>query len=192
MEKNNQTNKYLILGGVTILVLLGWNYYNGKPTTLNLQETSNPTSTAEAVNWKTYTNTQFGFSFNYPQNFSSDVTIPNGVGVSFAPITYRDLDFQNLPMVSLSVFEKETNQQNFIKSLQSPAYSNIQNVKTSILNGYEVTKFSSTNTQAGSGGVAMNTVINLKQGLVMITLANSEKGMIDTYNEILSTFKLSN
>jgi hypothetical protein len=147
------------------------------------------------ANWKTYTNTKYGFTFKYPQDFSLTLTSQNDQGVSFAPGSYKDLDFQNLPIVSFYVYTDFTNgtgHQDFISALEGRGYSGIQNIEIKKFEGFGGTQFTSRDLQAGSGGLNINTVITLKKGILMISLSNSEKGMVDTYYQILSTFKFTN
>lgn len=50
-------------------------------------------SSANAANWKTYTNTQFGYQINYPLGWVTGIsTILNGSPVVFCPSTFADSD----------------------------------------------------------------------------------------------------
>lgn len=83
-------NKYLFIGVVAILVIAGgWWYFNKFPVR-NVIESSveqntdegstaisqpKPTNASDVLNWKTYTNTEFGFSIQHPPILNPFVSV---------------------------------------------------------------------------------------------------------------------
>lgn len=65
----------LILGGLSGAYFLGKSSAPKTPVQSTVTPKSQPTQTAdETANWKTYTNTKYGFSFKYPQVFTVKLT----------------------------------------------------------------------------------------------------------------------
>ncbi len=162
--------------------------------------TSTPTPTPNPMsNWKTYTNTKYGFSLKYPADYSTNdsITSEGDPAASFEPSTYKNktaLQLQSLPVVQFDVLTflpTSTTLPDAYNQLKAPGFNNKQNMKIATMSGLETLQFNSTNTQAGSGKPDLYTMAKLKDGYIVIfglTNYQADPLMVSAYNQILSTF----
>lgn len=77
MKKNSRGFIQIIVVILLLIVVAGAAYYFGtKNKTASVSPTPSPTS-IPTTNWKTYTNSEFGFNVEYPKSWTSASTGPN-------------------------------------------------------------------------------------------------------------------
>lgn len=95
----------LIIICIVGLAIIAGIYYFNKNNTSVVQPTSQLTAADETLNWKTYTNTKYGYSVKYPDDFEVDELTGLTViykGEKFVPSPnspldpYGPLSFSNL------------------------------------------------------------------------------------------------
>ncbi len=200
--KNNQkviTNIVLAVAVIAIIGIAGYSAWSKKSNT-NITE---PLSTkADTSNWKTYTNTKYGFEFKYPQdwvletNYQSD---ENLIAVISSPETIkvrRDCYEGCGPDILFSYYSSISEIHNVkannivVKNLSDYVYksilvSNPQKITFAGYNAYEVTKL---------GYSVYFTIMIEKDGhIYQILFGNdgSKQELDETENKILSTFKFT-
>lgn len=146
------------------------------------------------LSWKTYTNSKYGYTLKYPQEFYIPTQDSNATTVSIVPIGYYQLsDPQRINTLSIeiTVFPSSTTPLNWITNeARPPGFSNIREITPMTINNHQAAQFISNNTQAGSGADSLYTIIEINNNLIMITLSNFNKQETkEPYNNLLSTFR---
>lgn len=122
----------LVLVGILVIgVLVGGTYYSGliklpsfnqtpsviiTPSPKNIA-TPVPSSINSTADWKTYTNTKYGYSVKYPS--SIEMVINDKVGendISFIPKSYLIPGTYESPQLKLMVYEVDQQEANFMRS----------------------------------------------------------------------------
>lgn len=163
--------KYLI--GIIIIIVLaviiGGGYFG-------YQKYLSPT-----VNWKTYTNTEYGFEFKYPEVLTKqEATLMS----NFGQLNYFRASAGN-NTISIGVWNTSTYSYDELKQ-PPPGGINPDTIQQENINfmGYSAVKFSYTSVSDASGGVPTQKISFMKNQLVYIIECHRQD-----CNQILSTFK---
>ncbi len=178
----------------------GNNSLNGNAT-----QTTKPTPTPDpTANWRTYTNTKYGYSIQYPENWfarESPDTMTGAaftssskmndyasetISIAYAPKPYNDVDI-NTPFAEYIKTAAIKQIQNYIKlSSINPITTNASFV------GYETTWMVQSITGSGTSESLPITFFEIpKDNKAIIWVFLSKKEDLDTYNKMLSTFKFT-
>ncbi|HEV7423773.1 MAG TPA: PsbP-related protein [Candidatus Paceibacterota bacterium] len=95
--KNNQKGfiSLVLIGALVVVVAIGGYFvWSKKPSQSNQQQVSTtPASTSTLADWKTYTNTKYGFEFNYPSNLVLDeFGGVDGLGVKYFHVKLNTIE----------------------------------------------------------------------------------------------------
>lgn len=163
------------------------------------QQMVNTFSFDQTVGYGTYNNTAYNYTFKYPNTFSfvSPQTAETDSSVALKRTT--DLTLGPPQVLSVPIIEADvqsylpqnTSLQAAFQQLKAPEYNNINSIKNITANMQSGIQFVSTNTQAGSGKPNLSTLLQLKNGSVLIiSLLNYQvdQNALTAYQEVLNTF----
>lgn len=163
------------------------------------QQMVNTLSFDQTVGYGTYNNTAYNYTFKYPNTFS--LVSPQTAEIDSSVALKRTTDFNlgppqvlSIPIIEADVqtyLPQNTSLQAAFQQLKAPGYNNINSVKNITANMQSGIQFVSTNTQAGSGKPNLSTLLQLKNGSVlMISLLNYQidQNALTAYQEVLNTF----
>ena len=217
----------LILVGILVIVAVaGGAYFLGKQTTIHqFSLTSDaspaptgagnnpvPNGTGETANWKTYTNSEYKFSFRYPYSFYVKDISQIDTYSTVNPIKWlvliadsqRPIDQAHYPEIDIGFFQKPTNmtldewlniyttsKDNFNNpdpEDKDKRYWGVKNLNKLIVNDTPAIKFFSSN---GASTYQINVLINRGNRVFIVQSVITSLGQIDdkTVSQILSTFK---
>jgi len=191
----------LPFGGYLLLGKLG---IHPKPSTVTIKTTAPTPTPNPTANWKTYTNTKYGFSFKYPSELNGlgSYTDPKGELVSLIQDSYGG---QPKMEVYISTGSAATAAQTFLnqiistkKGLENFNYTQISTEKLDNQTLY----FYSEDFDFSSNGLpppgqpmntlaASNTISNVFYNIRYHYLPKEQKSEQDLFNKILSTFKFT-
>lgn len=174
-------NKKIILGIVIIvaLVLVGWNVLNPKYTKINREE-------VVKTDWKTYTNEKFGYSFQYPKNWSTKVLRGDPLGDS-ATIGFMDLTTNN-QLMSVSNPIREIGYEFMIATGTPGSFlvkESVKAIKTASFVDGENPDMIYTHLTWGEDNW-------MKSGEIWFSLNTGDKDLENIVDTVLSTFKFTN
>lgn len=212
MQKGNSL--IFLLVGIVILVVAGGAFYLGRstspkplPTPIIISQNPEPTPTStstdaspapigsgETANWKTYTNSQYSFSFKYPPSYSYKAnhvaTSPNYPEIKFA----LRIDSQESTIeLTLARNYKKFTLENALGYGPNLAYIDnflkgkaINKLKVDGLDAIMVNSIS-----AGQAGTATDLIILKGEDIYQITLSpySVSKNAADDFMRIISSFK---
>ena len=186
----------IIVGILIIATVAGGAYYLRKDTSslrggseatdVAISPTPTPTpdetvytESDETANWKTYTNTEYGYSIKYSQNFKTQVQAA-GAGVKEAPDNAINLYIYN-PDLEESYLNRYINVEIF--NLE-PSLSNEWEQSEVLIGNTKATKYTNSTSQFD----VYHMKLPNNQGVIEMQVSNSsdKKGAND---QILSTFK---
>ncbi|RJQ25953.1 hypothetical protein C4577_04370, partial [Candidatus Parcubacteria bacterium] len=183
---------FLLFGALSAIVL--FIYFSPlRPYFLSQQQTSTNTETSsfDTSNWKTYINTQYGFSFKYPANyFIYESNDPNGNIDTTTISNYDHSDFSSgrknsedkdvFLMYVTHPWQKDVSLEKIKKY-----YGNylIQDYKVDGITGFRATR----NEKVGINNFTVVIIKNNKE--YYFTLGAIDSRYADVFNQILSTFK---
>lgn len=203
----------IILIVVLVIAAIAGAFYLGtKKGNIAYSPTSNPVSyspspTNLTANWKTYSNSQYRFSFEYPQNFGTQgkvggpITSSSENIASFSdPTTIRE--GTDAPFNGFSVYVAHINDVNFEDYIQTE--KSAFKKRGQEITGENVTNEKSFSSDGGTG-YSFNVTPNIE--LFYIPYTNEAEAVVraivfakihttdsfnKTFNQILSTFKFTN
>ncbi|MDP3057171.1 MAG: hypothetical protein Q8N37_01445 [bacterium] len=184
------TEKTLLLAGIILAILLYTVavYESGKKTPVSLTPTPNASSIllttpeTDISNWKTYTNNQYGFEINYPENLKTEQPVPN-VFIIYAP---NNIEYLQISNASDTIPPRP---ENYIPNLA-------KFVGTVNIGDKKADKYYTNNPQ-GEGGIIENTsytdyVVILDEKRWVHISYFGEKEIANLFETIISTFKFLN
>jgi len=205
--KKGSWKKWVLIYGVVAVLLYGGIYYfvlsknksnpysyNTSPSPTQSVQKPSPT-TDPTANWKTYTNTKYGYTFKYPnpwtENCSKDISqnSPLSQSVIVCPEAYPTGPFGGIPAYfNVTVESKkigETAQD--IKKLKEKENPSIKEVSVPKIANYDVAA------SYFEGAGIPNATVYLVKNPSDTTYMNITGDGIDEniYNQILSTFKFT-
>jgi len=196
---------------ILVLVVLAVIGYFGYKNWVKLKTIATPTpSPAEAstqdgtVNWKTYTNTKYGFSIKYPSGWNIQTIISSSDGSGFSNVTGTDsnIEISNtsgmvVPSVQIDVINQSLEKQvasykNTLENSPAGRYSNVNQYSGSFM-GADATIFEAIQT------LSPNYTVNIKDynfkspnNYVMSVIRTGNNTDQTELDQILSTFKFTN
>ena len=191
----------IIILVIAILGVVGYfaykNYISPKGTILGPYSPS-PIDTATpnlTANWKTYTNDTYGFSFEYPGDYSYSES-PQKDSAYFAPNQYKTSDITALPVITFAMLQfpdSVNNLQDELNQIKISDPNEIQNVKNIVVNGSQAIQFNELRGNELDTQILLKTKIN-GNSIFLIKLTDYDKAdnnMLRVYSQILSTFKFT-
>lgn len=168
------------------------------PTTNNLQPSITPDPT---LNWKTYTNTKYNFSFRYPSNFGNEGTISGPYSIkssdSVGIMSFSDPDTiregTDAPFDGFSIY--------YVEDLNAQSFEEfLSNEKTSMDNAAYASMTGAKRILLDNKGVAfVNDTrgyyyypLNSDQNVLVLAYIQKDNNFRSIFNQILSTFKFTN
>lgn len=176
--------KALLLVGIILAIVFYAVYENGKKTPLFVTPNSTPiiTSNIDISNWKTYTNNQYGFEINYPENLKTEQPVSN----VFIIYALNNREYLQISNANDTIPPKP---ENYIPNLA-------KFVGTVNIGNKKADKYYTNNPQ-GEGGIVENTsytdyVVVLDEKRWVHISYFGEKEIANLFETIISTFKFLN
>ncbi len=162
------------------------------PSSTNSAVSPAPNGAGETANWKTYTNTQYGFSLQYQFTWavSENIYTPNLAPMLFIVAWVKNAAMTEFPSdMSVTVYSNSNNEdvKTFINKHIAliPGDTNIQQITVSGEQGIRVSLPGATNNE--------NVIISHRGWIYQIRVSHSERVQDDIpsqiFDQILSTFK---
>lgn len=158
--------------------------------------------TVDFANWKTYTNTQYGFEFKYPQNFSEKSTLDVDVaGVQNPVVSLAEPMatgfimtggiYANAGSMSPQQFIKTFFNKNNTDAIGNPIDPELKNITftNQVLNGNSVTMIQGLQTVRGALGPAA--IITKDDNTFFFISEDSSEDETQILDQILSTFRFT-
>ncbi len=190
-----------VLVGIIAILLIGagaYIYSNKKVSTQVTEQNNVSTTTDETTNWKTYTDTQYGVEFKYPNGmvftsdnsdhhdqFNTKLTAysfhnTNGLGVELI-INVPNISWDKILGIAKTSWESETQgkfEEISIEGIPAVVYSNIITIHGD---------------QGGKVSNTAQTVLNSLRNsyLYNFTCVQTDSTSLDQCNKIISTFKFT-
>lgn len=171
------TSIYVFGSQDKVFVITLWGYETGVPTESNKKELLQLLSTFkfldqkqidETTNWRTYSNKQWGFEFNYPNNY----LVTNGRGQYFIntqPAIELESERFNLYTNSLEALFTVTVKPNGKSDCEYVPRGNFDNLQERLINGVKFSQFF--NTGAAAGTKYSNTILHHLKGTTCYEIA---------------------
>ena len=200
MEQNEQGNVSPWLLVTLIVVILaavgvfGWYSWN-KSKTPAVAPAVTPTQTVSTADWKTYTNTKYGYLFKYPSNWFVGGSILDREDVDYSTSDNVCINKEKgcLDAIGFSVIVKD-NPSNldldaFVTKIEKNSNGDIYKHESLKLAGGDGLKSTLSSECSGVGCDLLRFYIGRDNKIINI---NYEPGQsVSTYNTILSTFKFT-
>ncbi|MCX6719794.1 MAG: PsbP-related protein [Candidatus Staskawiczbacteria bacterium] len=167
-----------------------------------LQADNSASSTSPTDDWKTYTNTQYGFEFKYPKDWVADTNRKGGIVFVWTPENKKQYDASSTAPVHAEFSVIYWDKASFLTKASEAAKKNITNVKDFVAAQFtrylEATRDGK---QAYAGIVsgensAYIEYVEAKNGVFVLTVSypeNPEQNPKTKLNgQILSSFKFTN
>lgn len=207
MDKQKGFALILILVGILVLAgIVGGAYFLGKSNKtepvkvvstpqVTAHPTSQPTSVPQAsasgdmTNWKTYTNSKYNFSIQYPPTFIVEDRSTQSPAFIIFSDTARKITgeggIQENPYIDITVFPTQSSLSDYIANPQN----NLQQTRSTTINGNIFAKVEEVH---GIGGAATNEYATQVKNAVLIFNDPFLQIDVTTFNQILSTFRFTN
>jgi hypothetical protein len=179
----NKKTLYIVLAIIIIALLAFW-YYSSQKTaiqTLVVQNTiSMATTSDQTANWKTYTNTQYGFEVKYPSSASIQ-TFPNKAEIIYPRNTdlVYDILFVN-PGFTMQQYVDTLNSNGVLTSQKPISVNGIQGIDVQLNAKAAVPLTRTAYFQSQNGSI-----------ISIVYWLNSNQEYTSIGNEIISSFQFS-
>jgi len=152
------------------------------------------------TDWKTYTNTEYGFEFKYPNEWTIEDTFEKGAINLISPELLKALKALQLagqgdvPPNIIGIYSRDNTNNlsllEFTKNYENGWFTEYKLKTNTTVDGHSAIKYSDENVIAGSVPL-IATFIQLKNKVLIAQLQYGEEGMVKMYDQILSTFKFT-
>ncbi len=179
MNKKGISNLVWIILGIVLLCVAGYFAFvkNSEQTAESLTQTSTSNSENETANWKTYTNTEYGFEFKYPPT----ITLEEKNSTITDTLVDKKIDTLIVSGDYLEILTWKTSPGNQVFTCYASEFINIA--------GYKVEKCLSHGLDSDEKGLETQLIRNgFTYRFYIGSYANNEAEA----NQILSTFKFTN
>jgi hypothetical protein len=184
----------ILVGIVLVLIAVGgyflWSKKAKAPVVAqtNTPVTSTPTQAGDMANWKTYTNTQYGFEFQYPAdwNLPLNKNPHDGLGSIELGCPKEDvLDTETCPL-NIGIWQSGSYE---ISMFDSPKAE----TKTFTVNDVQIKEFKPYKEAGSDGPIGYDEIANIPGNNITVQFTDSmgdyeSNGIFD---QILSTFKFT-